>query len=86
MSWGIQEPVKVGDLAFGAIVETEVSVKSAGTLLAAAAQKRPLLIVLMHAHPVSGIEINGHAYEAEEIETLYPEAIEKLRKSLETAE
>ena len=84
MNWSIQNPIHVGGLTFGAIIETEVSVRSSGSHLAASAEKRPLLILLMKAGSICGIDINGHTYEAQEIETLYPGAISNLDKSAGT--
>ncbi|NNE81463.1 MAG: hypothetical protein HKN18_14445 [Silicimonas sp.] len=82
MKWAVDTPVRVGGYAFAAIVEVRVSIHSAGRRMAANGEKQPLLFVLLQGGKASGIDVNGHTYEAEEIENLYPLAIEQMEALL----
>ena len=44
--------------------------------------RRPLLFFLVRGDEVNAIDMNGHFYEAEEIEYLYPNAIARLTSIL----
>lgn len=50
--------------------------------MSANGEKRPLLFLLSQGDKASGIDVNGHTYEAEEIEVLYPQAIERMSAML----
>ena len=78
MNWAVDTPIRVSDYAFAAIVEIQLSVHSSGQSLSANGEKRPLLFLLLQGDKASGIDVNGHAYEAEEIDLLYPRAIEQV--------
>jgi len=86
MSWTIDTPVRSGSLTCAAIVETELSVRSAKFGVSGLGMKRPLLFLLVRGGEVNAIDMNAHFYEAEEIEYLYPNAIARLTSLLgETA-
>jgi len=82
MIWAVDTPIYVEDYAFVAIVEVRVSVRSSGQSMAANGEKHPLLFLLLHGEKISGLDVNGHTYEAEEIDLLYPQAIEQMQEML----
>ncbi|WP_394179330.1 hypothetical protein [Yoonia maritima] len=79
MSWTIDTPVRVGAITVAAIVETELSIRTADPGSMGVGTKRPLLLLLARGNEISAIDMNAHPYEAEEIEYLYPEAIARMR-------
>lgn len=82
MSWTIDTPVRTGSLTCAAIVETELSVRPARYGVSGMGIRRPLLFFLVRGDEVNAIDMNGHFYEAEEIEYLYPNAIARLTSIL----
>ena len=86
MNWSVDTPRRIGDLTMTAIVEFQVSVEAAGTTLIGTARKRPLVIVQLRNSEVTGFDMKGHNYEADEIELLYPTAIAQLHALLEEAD
>lgn len=81
MSWAIDTPLLVGDVIFTAIAEIKVSAHTSGSTLGGVAEKRPLLFLLVREDDATAVDINGHRYEADEIELLYPGAIDQARQS-----
>ena len=79
MTWAVDTPMRVSGYAFAAIVEVRVSLRSSDRAMSANGEKRPLLFLLLKGDEVRGIDVNGHSYEAAEIELLYPHAIERLK-------
>ncbi|WP_299649232.1 hypothetical protein [uncultured Tateyamaria sp.] len=82
MSWTVDMPVQVGDTVIAAIVDFNVSVRAFGSTLSGRAQKEPLLVLQFRAGRISGLDMKGHAYDADEIELLYPTAIAQIRATL----
>jgi hypothetical protein len=78
MNWTVDTPVHLGDSVIAAIVEFKISVNAVGPGLAGWAKKTPLLFIQFRGDRISGLDINGHAYEADEIELLYPTAIAQI--------
>lgn len=79
MNWSVDTPRCVGDLIIAAIVEFKVSVEAVGPVLTGTAKKQPLVIVQVRNGTVSAVDVNGHGYDADEIELLYPTAIAQVR-------
>ncbi|NNF72410.1 MAG: hypothetical protein HKN02_09490 [Rhodobacteraceae bacterium] len=85
MSWALDPPVRVGPVAFAAIVETELHLKSDRSRLVGVGKKRPLLFLRAEGDTVTAIDINGHSYDADEIDLLYPDATSDLKARLSAA-
>ena len=79
MNWKIDTPIHLGDSVIAVIVECKVSLNLIGPAFAGWVNKRPLLFIQFRGDRISGLDINGHAYEADEIELLYPTAIAQVR-------
>lgn len=79
MKWSVDPPVRVGDCVCAAVVEVEISVRSGLRSLSARGEKRPILFLVERGGAVTGVDVNGHRYDEEEIEVLYPQAIAVLR-------
>ncbi len=84
MRWIVDTPIHAGPVAFTAISEVEVSGHCAGQLLGVYGEKRPRLIIQCVEDQVCAVDIDGHFYEATEIERLYPEAISQLQELLKS--
>ena len=82
MTWSIDTPVRIGPYVFAAIAEVRLSLMSAGATAIGTGEKRPVLILLLHNDVVTAIDILGHAYDADEIEELYPSAEAQLNAML----
>ena len=82
MTWSVDPPMQVGRYTCAAIVEVDISVRSATGALSALGEKRPLVLLLLDDGGVRGVDLKGHTYEAEEIEVLYPNAIARMRDHL----
>lgn len=78
MSWTLDTPIRVGDFNFAAIVETQVAVRCTKGVVAAHGEKRATLLLLLRDDEVTGIDLSGRPFEAEEIALLYPKAIEQM--------
>lgn len=85
MNWMVDKPRRIGERTIAAIVEFSVRVHSDGPLLSGTAKKQPLVILHLKNSEVTGIDINGHGYEADEIELLYPTAIAQVQALMEDA-
>lgn len=83
MNWSVDTPRRVDDHVVAAIVETRVSLHAAGRVLTGFVRKRPLMILHLGRNDVTGTDLAGRSYDAEEIELLYPDAIMQLRSQLE---
>ena len=85
MNWTIDTPRRIGDLTIAAIVEFKVLIESAGSKLTGTAEKQPLVILRLENNQVTAIDMNGHGYDADEIELLYPTAIAQILSLLENS-
>lgn len=82
MNWTIDKPLRIGDLVIAAIVELQVLVEAAGPTFVGTARKKPLVILQIRQDGVTGTDVNGHGYDEEEIELLYPGAISQVRSAI----
>lgn len=78
MNWTVDTPRQIGDLTFAAIVQTDVGFDTTGIALGGAARKQPLLLLSLGHGQATAVDLNGHSYAADEIETLYPTAISQI--------
>lgn len=85
MNWSVDTPRRIGDLTVAAIVEFQVSVEATGPALTGMAKKRPLVIMQLSKNEVTAVDVNGHSYDADEIELLYPTAIAQVHALLTEA-
>ena len=78
MNWDIDTPVRIGAYDFAAIVETRLSIHSVGRTVVGHGEKQPLLFLLLGKDMAKGLDVKGRVYAADEIEALYPSAIERM--------
>ncbi|MBT8409567.1 MAG: hypothetical protein KJN93_08075 [Alphaproteobacteria bacterium] len=83
MSWAVDPPVRLGPVAFAAICQTETHAAKAGPALLGTGAKRPLLILVMGEQGASGLDLSGQRLSADEVEAIYPNAIETFIAKLE---
>ena len=77
MNWVVDTPARVDGVACVPIVETRVTVSHRGRFIAGHGEKRPVMILVFRGDGVSGFDLGGRMYEAEEIEQRYPQAVSK---------
>jgi len=83
MNWTVDPPRRVDDHVFAAVVETRTSMHASGHVFTGIAEKTPLIILQLCRSEVTATDLAGRSYDAEEIETLYPDAILRLRSLLD---
>ena len=86
MTWSVDKPRRVGELTIAAIVDSKVSAKAAGPVLTGTGKKQPLVIVQLQNGTVTAVDLNGQAYDADDIELLYPTALAQVRARFEQTE
>ena len=82
MTWVVEKPIHAGGMTCAAIVETDVSVASGPAGIAALSEKRPVMVLVFEEEGPIGIDLRGRLHAPDDIERLYPQAIETARRHI----
>lgn len=79
MTWRMDAPVRVGDHIFTALTATDITARHFGTTLAATAEKRPVVILMLTAGDVSALDLEGQVLTPAQTASTYPDAVAQFR-------